>query len=308
MIHLIGSGTNINSHHGMLSGAYLRAFKNLGVKVSASARDDFANLNLSKITHLLVQDLSPAKPDFINWLIKQRKKYNFKCLLLTQDNFWGGWNPEPKINYIDTVINAYTNGAFDFILASSGEGNTAYEAAGIPSEYMCAVAGPSWWLDLKSRSPTRDIVFVGSKYNDREELQNQFMDRIISAGFSTSMFGANQDNGWVTFDNMHKAIQTGRICLALTTPITAKYFGFPTGRIFSSPCAKRLCITNNFSGMYALLNSTSIMVTPETVVDTIDFYLNNQEDYDSKLKAQAKHVINNHLYEHRASKILQCVF
>ena len=302
MITIIGSGSDIDTIHGFLAGVYAKELSLLGYQVQIQERDNPRKIQKSDL--VIVQDIDPTKASFLDWLVMNRTKD--KVVLCTQDNFWGGWNPEPDIPYVDFVVEAYHSGAVDHIVASTLEGYEAYKRAKCETSFMCPVGAPSWWIDkienIEIEKAEYDIICIGNKYNRRHEFQEQFLEPLRAAGFSVLCTGEGYEYGITKFSNLKDLIRKGKLVLAVTTPITRNFTNFCTGRVFTGPAAGRVTIATYFRHTPGFLDVSYHLATPDNVVDIARYYLHNYTDI---LIDQIRCVEERHLYKHRVEELLR---
>jgi hypothetical protein len=147
---------------------------------------------------------------------------------------------------------------------------------------------------------------VGSRYNNREAMQDAYVKALRGAGLIVEVYGERQEHGFVPFSRMRETLGRGRIVLALTTPLTAPYYGACTGRVFTGPMAGRLTIANAWRGMWDFFPGYMPEVNrPAEAVKESRRFLTDRTAYDSLLASQRYLVVVGNTYRHRAEKVLQ---
>lgn len=304
-IQWYGSGVDIDTIPGFLTGVYVDELRRLGHEVRAWLREDACRGGADvDVKTVVVQDVDPRRPDFGEWLLSQRAAHPFACALMTQSDWWvdGGQG----VNYADYVTDLYNRGAFDVVLSYSREGAEEYRGRGLNAAFMCAVAAPSWWEPAPPEMAAVDVVFVGSRYNERGALQDQYLDAIQAAGLSVETYGERQVNGFAPFSKMRDTLARGRVVLALTTPWTAGYYGACTGRVFTGPWAGRPVVSNYWKGMRDFFaNAMEPVYFPEDAVKRIRLLLDDRREYQATLADQRTMIEWSHLYTHRIETLFK---
>ena len=302
-IQWFGSGTDIDTIPGFLTGIYCEELRLLGHDVEANKREHaVGRLNIDA-EYIVVQDVDPRLPAFGDWLVGERARNpGSRCVLLTQSDWWTA----EGIDYAAYVEGLYRRGAFDVILAYSRDGADEYKRRDMNAEFMCAVGAPSWWEPVPIEEAEVDVVFVGSLYNGRDAVQAAYVDAMRAAGLTVECYGERQPGGFVPFSRMRETLGRGRVVLALTTPLTQKYYGACTGRVFTGPWAGRVTISNWWNGISDFFDNAMLAVDDIQAVRNAKAYIANvgMDIYDLALAYQRKVVEASHLYRHRVETVL----
>jgi len=77
-------------------------------------------------------------------------------------------------------------------------------------------------------------------------------------------------------------------------------------RVFDIPLCERFVISDDQSDLFELFPKDAICVanSPEEYADLVKFYLNNSAAKEEIIKNARKHILREHLYVNRVSKII----
>lgn len=302
-IQWFGSGTDIDTIPGFLTGVYREELQRLGHDVEAHKREQAPKYVQLAAPYIVVQDVDPRLPEFCEWLIEQRKYHDCKVVLLTQSDWWV--DAGHGINYADYVTDLAWRGAFDHIMSYSLDGASEYTKRGLSAEFMCATGAPSWWEAVPYEQAVVDVVYVGSRYNDREHLQAEYVNAIRSLGLTIQEYGERQPNGFAPFSKMRDVLARGRVVLALTTPKTLNYYGAVTCRVFTGPWSGRATVSNWFAGISDFFgDALPAPDRPRDATLVIKRLIEDTELYARTLEKQRAIVEGEHLYKHRVENII----
>ena len=212
-------------------------------------------------------------------------------------NWFDRWVKNPSFNKYDIVL-ASGKSACKYIETNSNQKAILYPIATNPERFA---------KKQKEKFFECDYCFTGSYWNDKREIIDFLNPQKIK--FKFHIYGKNWEKikkfkdyhkGFVSYNEIPKVYANTKIVIDDANRVTKPY-GSVNSRVYDALGSGVLVLTNGKLGSLELFDGKlPYFESEEELNGLLNYYLNNKEKMEEKIKELQQIILNAHTYKHRA--------